>query len=121
MARKTQGRCPDCGAPVLVTITRGSPAEIPPHACGARACEYEGCRVRALMDEMVRFPAGEWYCPSHGLLLAARDSRALVDDQDANALSHKASAHRHRRLVAVARRVLQHIRERALQLSPRHP
>ncbi len=77
MARKTQGRCPDCGAPVLVTITRGSPAEIPPHACGARACEDEGCRVRALMDEMVRFPAGEWYCPSHGLLLAARDLVAL--------------------------------------------
>ncbi len=77
MARKTQGRCPDCGAPVLVTITRGSPAEIPPHACGARACEYEGCRVRALMDEMVRFPAGEWYCASHGLLLAARDLVAL--------------------------------------------
>lgn len=77
MARQTQGRCPACGAPVLVTITRGRPTEIPPHGCGARACEHEGCRVRALMDEMVRFPAGEWYCPSHGLLLAARDLVSL--------------------------------------------
>ncbi|SRR5258708_30736863 len=73
MARKTQGRCPDCGAPVLVTVTTGRAAEIPPHACGARRCEYEGCRVRALIDEMAQFPAGEWYCPGHGLLLAARD------------------------------------------------
>ncbi|MGH7342655.1 MAG: hypothetical protein ACREKH_19390 [Candidatus Rokuibacteriota bacterium] len=77
MTRQTEGRCPDCGAPVLVTITRGRPAEIPPHACGARACEYEGCPVRALMDEMVQFPAGEWYCPNHGLLLAARDLVSL--------------------------------------------
>ncbi len=77
MAPQTQGRCPDCGAPVLVTFTPGRPAEIPPHACGARACEYEGCVVRALMDEMVQFPAGEWYCASHGLLLAARDLVAL--------------------------------------------
>jgi hypothetical protein len=29
------------------------------------------------MEEMARFPAGEWYCPSHGLLLAARDLVAL--------------------------------------------
>jgi hypothetical protein len=77
MARQTQGRCPDCGAPMLVTITRGRPAEIPPHACGARSCEYEGCRVGALMEEMVQFPAGESYCASHGLLLAARDLVAL--------------------------------------------
>ncbi len=77
MARQTQGRCPDCGALVLVTITPGRPAEIPPHPCDARACEYGGCRVRALMDEMVQFPAGEWYCPSHGLLLAARDLVSL--------------------------------------------
>ena len=77
MARQTEGRCPDCGAPVLVTITRGRPAEIPPHGCGARACEYERCGVRGLVDEMVRFPAGEWYCPRHGLLLAARDLVAL--------------------------------------------
>jgi len=73
MARQTQGRCPDCGAPVLVTLTRGRPGEIASHACSARYCEYERCRVKALMDEMVQFPTGEWYCPLHGLLLAARD------------------------------------------------
>jgi hypothetical protein len=77
MAIQTLGRCPDCGASVMVTLTRGRPGEIQPHACSARACEYAGCRVRALMEEMVRFPAGEWYCPSHGLLLAARDLVAL--------------------------------------------
>ena len=77
MARQTEGRCPDCGAPVLVTLTPRRPAEIPPHACGARACEYERCQVRALIDETVQFPAGGWYCPSHGLLLAARDLVSL--------------------------------------------
>ena len=73
MARQTQGRCPDCGAAVLVTFVRGKPGEIASHACSARYCEYERCRVKALMDEMVQFPTGEWYCPHHGLLLAARD------------------------------------------------
>lgn len=73
MARESQGRCPACGALVLVTLTPGKPAEIPPHACGARACEHAGCGVKALAEEMMQFPAGEWYCPSHGLLLAARE------------------------------------------------
>src|SRR5436309_4270957 len=77
MARQTEGRCPDCVALVLVTLTARRPAEIPPHACRARACEYERCQVRALMGEMVQFPDGEWYCPSHGLLLAARDLVSL--------------------------------------------
>src|SRR5437016_1086769 len=77
MARQTQGRCPDCGAPVLVTLTRGKPGEIAPHACGTRYCEYKRCRVKALMDEMVQFPTGEWYCPRHALLLAARDLVSL--------------------------------------------
>src|SRR5437899_10844240 len=77
MARQTQGRCPDCGAPVLVTLTRGRPGEIASHACSARYCEYERCRVKALMDEMVQFPTGERYCPHHGLLLAARDLVSL--------------------------------------------
>ncbi len=77
MARQSHGRCRDCGAPVPVTVTRGKPAEIPPHACGARACEYERCRVKALTEEMVQFPTGEWYCPGHGLLLAARDLVSL--------------------------------------------
>jgi hypothetical protein len=29
------------------------------------------------MDEMVQFATGEWYCPHHGLLLAARDLVSL--------------------------------------------
>lgn len=77
MARQTHGRCPDCGAAVPVTLVRGKPGEIAPHACGARACEYERCRVKRLMDEMVQFPTDEWYCPRHGLLLAARDLVSL--------------------------------------------
>jgi len=77
MARQTEGRCPDCGAPVLVTLIPGRPGEISPHGCDARACEHAACRVRGLTDEMVRFPSGEWYCPSHGLLLAARDLVSL--------------------------------------------
>ena len=69
----TQGRCPDCGAVVLIEPTPGTPATIPPHQCASRACEYERCRVRGLMDEMAQFGSGAWYCPEHGLLLAAKD------------------------------------------------
>ena len=69
----TQGRCPDCGEVVLIEPTPGSPATIPPHQCGSRACEDERCRVRALMDEMIQFGSGAWYCPEHGLLLAAKE------------------------------------------------
>ena len=69
----TQGRCPDCGAVVLIEQTPGTPATIPPHQCASRACEYERCRVRALTEEMVQFGCGAWYCPEHGLLLAAKD------------------------------------------------
>ena len=69
----TQGRCSDCGAAVLIEQTPGTPATIPPHPCASRACEYERCRVRALMEEMVQFGSGAWYCPEHGLLLAAKD------------------------------------------------
>ena len=69
----TQGRCPDCGDVVLIEQTPGIPAMIPPHQCASRACEYERCRVRGLMDEMVQFGFGAWYCPEHGLLLAAKD------------------------------------------------
>ena len=69
----TQGRCPDCGEAVLIERTPGIPAKIPPHQCGSRACEYERCRVRTLMEEMVQFGSGAWYCPEHGLLLATKD------------------------------------------------
>ena len=79
----TQGRCPDCGAVVLIRPTPGTPATIPPHQCASRACEYERCRVRALTEEMVQFGSGAWYCPDHGLLLAARDlvSRYRVEGE----------------------------------------
>ncbi len=73
----TQGRCSDCGAVVLIKPTPGTPATIPPHQCASRACEYERCRVRGLMDEMVQFGFGAWYCPAHGLLIAAKDLVAL--------------------------------------------
>jgi hypothetical protein len=29
------------------------------------------------MDEMVQFGFGAWYCPEHGLLIAAKDPVAL--------------------------------------------
>ncbi len=74
---QTLGRCPHCGKSVTVNIIEGQPGEILPHACGSRACEYEGCQARALMEEMVQFNSEEWYCPHHALLLAAKDLVSL--------------------------------------------
>ncbi len=68
---RTEGRCPDCGALVLVERRRQS-AVILPHACESRACGYGTCRARGLREEMVQFDSGEWYCPPHALLLAAK-------------------------------------------------
>jgi hypothetical protein len=48
-----------------------------PRASRTRACEYPRCRVTGLIEQMARFPSGEWYCPDHGLLLAAKDLVAL--------------------------------------------
>lgn len=75
--KESNGRCPDCGEWVLVIAQEGKPAEIVPHGCRARACEYSGCSVTRLMDEMVHTPSGAWHCPRHGLLIAARDLVAL--------------------------------------------
>src|SRR2546422_6932542 len=89
MARQTWGRCPDCGAAVLVTPVLGKAGEIAPHACSARYCEYERCRVKALIHEMVQFPTGEWYCPHHGLLLAARDLVSLRSEEHTSELQSR--------------------------------
>ena len=77
MPTETMGRCPDCGAAVLVTVRPGLPAEIPPHGCPSRDCEQGGCRVRRPADQMVQFASGDWYCPGHALLLAATDLVSL--------------------------------------------
>lgn len=77
MPTDTLGRCPDCGAPILVTLRPGLPADIPPHGCSSRACETEKCHVRRPAEEMVQLASGGWYCPGHALLLAAKDLVAL--------------------------------------------
>ena len=69
--------CPDCGAPVLVTLRPGLPADIPVHGCPSRGCEYTECRVKRPADEMVQFTTGSWFCPVHGLFLAASDLVSL--------------------------------------------
>ncbi len=74
---RTQGRCPHCGESVMVEVTKGQQGEILEHRCQARACAYSGCRVLTLRDEMVRFAPGKWYCPSHGLLVLAKDLVSL--------------------------------------------
>lgn len=71
--QRTQGRCPDCGESVIVEATEGEPGQVMEHGCEARACEYPGCSVTALREEMVEFTGGEWHCPGHGLLLTAKD------------------------------------------------
>ena len=71
--RRTRGRCPECGESVIVEVTEGEPGNVMEHGCQARACEYADCSVTALTEEMVQLAGGEWYCPSHGLLLAAKD------------------------------------------------
>lgn len=70
---ETLGRCPDCGESVVVRIIPDQPGEIQPHRCRARLCEYPGCRITRLIDDMVQFDSAEWYCPTHALLAVARD------------------------------------------------
>jgi hypothetical protein len=77
MKISTLGRCPDCGKVAPVLRERGTPAEILPHDCDARACESTGCLVARLCDEMIQFPAGAWYCPNHALLSVATELVAL--------------------------------------------
>ena len=82
---RSMGRCPDCGAAVEVRIRRRQPARVLPHRCLARLCEYPGCRVTALRDRMVELDSGTWYCPGHGLLVAATtlvDLYRVEDDAD---------------------------------------
>jgi len=75
--RTRLGRCPDCGVSVEVRIEKGQPAAIPLHGCPVRLCVYPGCAVTNTFDRMVERPGGEWYCPVHGLLFAAKDLVAL--------------------------------------------
>jgi hypothetical protein len=77
MRIKTLGRCPDCGKPAPKIAIPGRATEILEHACDARACETPGCLVARLPDDMVQFPAGAWYCPSHGLLQVLHELLAL--------------------------------------------
>ena len=73
MRKQRRGRCPECGEVVTVEITTGKPGRVVPHGCRSRACEYPGCRVEGLMEYMVHVASGEWYCPAHGLLVAAKE------------------------------------------------
>lgn len=81
MPRHTQGRCPDCGEVVLIEVRKGTAGHVPAHGCRSRACEYPGCRRKDLMDRMVQVGSDEWYCPSHGLLVAAKELVALYRTQ----------------------------------------
>ena len=38
---------------------------------------YPRCRVKKPLDRMVRLASGEWHCPNHGILLAAKDLVSL--------------------------------------------
>jgi hypothetical protein len=61
-----------------------------PLRCATRACEQPGCDIRRLPEAMVRVATGAWFCPSHALLLAARDLVALYradGDADWTAIS----------------------------------
>lgn len=77
MTVKTLGRCPDCGLLAPILLARGRASEILEHGCPAHACESPGCLVARLPDDMIQFPSGAWYCPSHALLSAARDLVSL--------------------------------------------
>jgi len=68
MSVKTLGRCPDCGKSAPTIAIPGRPTEILEHGCLARPCTVAGCLVARLPEDMVQFPAGAWYCPSHGAL-----------------------------------------------------
>jgi hypothetical protein len=76
-ATDSNGRCPECGEWVQIIVREAQRAEVPPHGCRARTCEYPGCRVSRFLEEMVQAPSGVWHCPRHGLLIAAKDLVAL--------------------------------------------
>jgi hypothetical protein len=88
--RRRWGRCPRCGESVMVEVTAEEPGKVLEHGCEARACEYPGCAVNSLKEEMVQFASDEWYCPDHGLFLAAKDLVSLYraeGDADWTAIS----------------------------------
>ena len=57
----------------MVEVTEGEPGNVMEHGCEARICEYGDCSVIELMEEMVQVGGDEWYCPDHGLLVAAKE------------------------------------------------
>lgn len=75
--QKQLGRCPVCSKAVLVDVSEGKRGVVTLHGCRSRECVYPGCRVKEPLDRMVQFASGEWYCPNHGLLLAAKDLVSL--------------------------------------------
>jgi hypothetical protein len=77
MSVKTLGRCPDCGHSAPILAVDGEPTQILEHGCQARACECPGCLVIRPPEDMIRFPAGSWYCPAHALLTVGRELVAL--------------------------------------------
>jgi len=80
MSVKTLGRCPDCGKPAPTIAIPGRATEVLEHGCLARACEVTGCLVARLPRDMVQFPAGAWYCPSHAALTVLRELLILHRD-----------------------------------------
>lgn len=77
MPKKTFGRCPDCGESVLVTRNAGQPGTIAPHGCRIRCCVHPGCTAKGFPEAMFTVESGSWYCPTHGLEVAARALVAL--------------------------------------------
>ena len=41
------------------------------------ACEHPTCTIREYAERMVRTVSGEWFCPAHGLLVAAKELVSL--------------------------------------------
>ena len=89
MSVKTLGRCPECGEAAPILAIRGKPTQILEHGCRARACESSGCLVNRLPEEMIQFPSGGWYCPSHALLTAASELVALHQVGDSQTAAAK--------------------------------
>jgi hypothetical protein len=36
-------------------------------------CEHPNCTIKEFIERMVRIDSGKWYCPAHGLLVAAKE------------------------------------------------
>ena len=57
--------------------TRGRPGRVYHCKHGSIACEYPSCGIKEYAEQMVRIGSDEWYCPAHGLLLAAKELVSL--------------------------------------------